>query len=56
MLCAIDHRPVAAFPAVMVSTAMQGGCTCENTALLRVNTGSEGNARDAAVAWLIADE
>ena len=40
MLCAIDHRPVVAFPAVMVSTAMQGGCTCENTALLRVNTGN----------------
>lgn len=40
MLCAIDHRPSVAFPAVMVSTGMQGGCTCENTALLRVNTGN----------------
>ena len=24
----------------MVSTAMQGGCTCENASLLRVNTGN----------------
>jgi cephalosporin-C deacetylase-like acetyl esterase len=30
ILCAIDDRPAAAFPAVMVSTAMQGGCICEN--------------------------
>jgi hypothetical protein len=29
-----------AFPAVMVSTAMQGGCTCENASLLRVETGN----------------
>ncbi|NUQ65138.1 MAG: acetylxylan esterase, partial [Pirellulales bacterium] len=28
------------FPVVMVSTAMQGGCTCENASLLRVNTGN----------------
>src|SRR5205814_8696671 len=28
------------FPAVMVSTAMQGGCTCENTSCLRVGTGN----------------
>jgi dienelactone hydrolase len=40
MLCAIDDRPAAAFPAVMVSTAMQGGCTCENCSLLRVDTGN----------------
>lgn len=40
MLCAIDTRPVAAFPAVMVSTGMQGGCTCENATLLRVGTGN----------------
>ena len=40
ILCAIDHRPAAAFPAVMVSTAMQGGCTCENCSLLRVGTGN----------------
>jgi len=40
ILCAIDERPAAAFPAVMVSTAMQGGCTCENCSLLRVGTGN----------------
>jgi dienelactone hydrolase len=40
MLCAIDDRPAAAFPAVMVSTAMQGGCICENCSLLRVGTGN----------------
>lgn len=39
-LTAVDPRPRAAFPAVMVSTAMQGGCTCENATLLRVNTGN----------------
>jgi dienelactone hydrolase len=40
ILCGIDPRPAMAFPAVMVSTAMQGGCTCENASLLRVNTGN----------------
>lgn len=40
ILCAIDQRPAVAFPAVMVSTGMQGGCTCENASLLRVNTGN----------------
>lgn len=40
ILCAVDDRPVAAFPAVMVSTAMQGGCTCENCCNLRVTTGN----------------
>lgn len=40
MLCAVDPRPAAAFPAVMVSTAMQGGCTCENCSLLRIDTGN----------------
>ena len=40
MLCAIDDRPAVSFPAVMVSTAMQGGCTCENAALLRIGTGN----------------
>ena len=40
VLCAIDPRPAAAFPAVMVSTAMQGGCTCENAPYLRVGTGN----------------
>jgi len=36
MLCAIDSRPAVAFPAVMVSTAMQGGCVCENAEYLRI--------------------
>ena len=40
VLCAIDPRPAVAFPAVMVSTAMQGGCTCENASYLRVETGN----------------
>jgi hypothetical protein len=40
ILAAIDDRVAAAFPAVMVSTAMQGGCTCENASYLRVNTGN----------------
>ena len=40
ILAAIDPRVKLSFPAVMVSTAMQGGCTCENASLLRVNTGN----------------
>jgi hypothetical protein len=40
ILGAIDPRPAAAFPAVMVSTGMQGGCTCENCCNLRVGTGN----------------
>jgi dienelactone hydrolase len=40
ILAAIDPRPAVAFPAVMVSTAMQGGCTCENACLLRIGTGN----------------
>jgi dienelactone hydrolase len=40
ILCAIDDRPSVAFPAVMVSTAMQGGCVCENCSHLRVGTGN----------------
>ena len=40
MLAALDPRVSLAFPAVMVSTAMQGGCTCENASLLRVDTGN----------------
>ncbi len=40
ILAALDPRPAAAFPAVMVSTAMQGGCTCENASLLRIGTGN----------------
>ena len=37
-LCAIDDRPAVGFPAVMVSTDMQGGCICENASHLRVGT------------------
>lgn len=40
LLAAIDDRIKVSFPAVMVSTAMQGGCTCENCCLLRVTTGN----------------
>ena len=40
LLCAIDSRPVVAFPQGMVSTSMQGGCTCESCCLLRVGTGN----------------
>ncbi len=40
LLGALDERPVAAFPQGMVSTSMQGGCTCENTSLLRIGTGN----------------
>jgi dienelactone hydrolase len=40
ILCAVDPRPAVAFPAVMVSTAMQGGCTCENCNYLRIGTGN----------------
>src|ERR1044071_6126965 len=40
LLAAVDPRVTLSFPAVMVSTAMQGGCTCENASLLRVNTGN----------------
>jgi hypothetical protein len=40
ILCAIDDRPAVSFPAVMVSTAMQGGCICENCSYLRQFTGN----------------
>ncbi|MCA9263476.1 MAG: acetylxylan esterase [Planctomycetales bacterium] len=40
ILAAIDDRVDVSFPAVMVSTAMQGGCTCENACCLRVGTGN----------------
>ncbi|MCL4203953.1 MAG: acetylxylan esterase [Pirellulaceae bacterium] len=40
LLAAIDDRIQLSFPVVMVSTAMQGGCTCENASLLRINTGN----------------
>jgi len=35
ILCAVDPRPTVSFPAVMVSTNMQGDCECEGTDLLR---------------------
>jgi len=38
ILSAIDPRVAVSFPAVMVSTAMQGGCTCENACDLRIGT------------------
>lgn len=40
LLSAIDDRIQLSFPVVMVSTSMQGGCTCENASLLRVDTGN----------------
>jgi dienelactone hydrolase len=40
ILCAIDDRPAVTFPAVMVSTAMQGGCICENCCYLRQSMGN----------------
>jgi dienelactone hydrolase len=40
ILCAVDDRPAVAFPAVMVSTGMQGGCICENAPFLRQNGGN----------------
>jgi dienelactone hydrolase len=40
VLGAIEDRLTADFPAVMVSTAMQGGCVCENCSYLRVGTGN----------------
>lgn len=40
MITGIDDRIAAAFPAVMVSTEMQGGCVCENAHYLRINQGN----------------
>ena len=40
ILAALDPRLAVACPAVMVSTSMQGGCTCENASGLRVGTGN----------------
>lgn len=40
LLGAIDDRHIAGFPNGMVSTSMQGGCTCENCSLLRIGTGN----------------
>jgi dienelactone hydrolase len=36
----IDDRVAAEFPCVMTSTAMQGGCTCENSNHLRIGQGN----------------
>lgn len=43
-VCGVDDRPAAAFEAVMVSTAMQGGCPCENACCLRTREGNVGIA------------
>jgi dienelactone hydrolase len=40
LLAGIDPRVAVSVPAVMVSTAMQGGCTCENASCLRVGAGN----------------
>lgn len=48
ILAAIDERVTALFPAVMVSTDMQGGCTCENTFFLRIEQGNIDIAAAAA--------
>jgi hypothetical protein len=40
MLAGIDDRIALSYPVVMVSTGMQGGCTCENASLLRIGTGN----------------
>lgn len=40
MLTGLDPRIRAAFPCVMVSTSMQGGCTCENAHHLRIGQGN----------------
>jgi len=40
MLAALDPRLTVSIPCVMPSTAMQGGCTCENASLLRIGTGN----------------
>lgn len=39
-VAALDDRLRAAFAASMISTSMQGGCTCENAAYLRVGQGN----------------
>jgi hypothetical protein len=46
VVSALDSRVRVSVPAVMVSTAMQGGCTCENASLMRVE---EGNVAFAAL-------
>ncbi len=46
VISALDPRVTVSMPAVMVSTAMQGGCTCENCSLMRTD---EGNVAFAAL-------
>jgi hypothetical protein len=48
ILAAIDDRPDVLFPAVMVSTAMQGGCVCENASYLRLGLNNVAFAACAA--------
>ncbi len=40
IIAAIDDRIAAAMPCVMVSTSMQGGCTCENAPFMRIDQGN----------------
>ncbi|MCX7010495.1 MAG: acetylxylan esterase [Kiritimatiellaeota bacterium] len=40
IISGIDDRITAAFPCVMVSQAMQGGCVCENANYLRIGQGN----------------
>jgi hypothetical protein len=40
MVCAADPRVAVAVPVGMVTTAMQGGCVCENCELLRLGAGN----------------
>ncbi|MCL2118829.1 MAG: hypothetical protein FWH27_10435 [Planctomycetaceae bacterium] len=40
ILSAIDDRLAVSCPAVMVSTDMQGGCTCENAPYMRLHAGN----------------
>jgi len=40
LLGIVDPRPTVLFPQGMVSTSMQGGCTCENCCLLRIGSGN----------------
>jgi|GEM_PF-77591 formylglycine-generating enzyme required for sulfatase activity/outer membrane protein assembly factor BamB/dienelactone hydrolase len=38
LLCAVDDRPLVSVPVVIVSTARQGGCTCENISHFHLDT------------------